>query len=56
MKYYIYKDVAGYWRWRLQAANNKIVATSGEGYWNQADCLSAINLVKGSSAAPVYTA
>jgi hypothetical protein len=26
----------------------------GESYWNKADCLSAINLVKGSSNAPVY--
>lgn len=25
------------WRWRVQAANNKIVADSGEGYKNRLD-------------------
>lgn len=56
MSYTVYKDVAGQFRWRLNAANGKIVANSGEGYWNKADCLHAINLVKASSAAPVYDA
>jgi uncharacterized protein YegP (UPF0339 family) len=55
MKYVIYKDGNNHWRWRLFAANNRIIADSGEGYWNKADCEHAINLVKGSSAAPVYT-
>ena len=32
MKAEIYKDKAGYWRWRLRAGNHKIVAESGEGY------------------------
>ena len=54
MAYYIYKDVAGHWRWRLQAENNRIIANSGEGYYNKTDCQWAINLVKGSSLAPVY--
>lgn len=54
MAYYVYKDTAGYWRWRLVAANNRIIATSGESYHNKADCVSAISLVKGSASAPVY--
>ena len=54
MAYYIYKDANGHWRWFLLAGNNRKIANSGEGYWNKQDCLSAINLVKGSSAAPVY--
>lgn len=54
MVYYIYKDASGYWRWRLRAANNRIIADSGESYVNKSDCLHAINLVKGSSVAPVY--
>jgi uncharacterized protein YegP (UPF0339 family) len=53
MFYNIYKDSAGQWRWRLYAANNKIIANSGEGYFNKADCLSAIALVKSSTNAPV---
>jgi uncharacterized protein YegP (UPF0339 family) len=54
MAYYVYRDHLNQWRWRLTAANNRIIANSGEGYHNKADCLSAITLVKGSSLAPVY--
>lgn len=43
------------WRWRLRASNHKIVADSAESYWNKADCEHGINLVKGSTYAPVYT-
>jgi uncharacterized protein YegP (UPF0339 family) len=53
MTYYIYKDQQGQFRWRLTAANYKIIATSGEGYWNRADCRAAIDLVKSSTSAPV---
>lgn len=53
MIYYVYRDAAGYWRWYLMAANNRKIAESGESYWNKSDCLAAINLVKGSSDAPV---
>lgn len=54
MTYYMYKDTQGYWRWYLQAANNRKIANSGEGYHNEVDCLAAINLVKGSNASPVH--
>lgn len=53
MFYYVYKDQTNQWRWTLYAANNKKIANSGEGYFNKADCLSAIALVKGSAAAPI---
>lgn len=53
MTFYIYVDVNRHWRWRLVAANNRIIANSGEGYHNKIDCLSAINLVKGSANYPV---
>lgn len=53
MTYYIHKDAAGEFRWYLQAANGRKVATSGEGYKNKGDCLAAIELVKGSAKAPV---
>jgi uncharacterized protein YegP (UPF0339 family) len=45
MTFYMYKDVQGYWRWYLEAANGRKVATSGEGYNNEQDCLHAIGLV-----------
>lgn len=53
MAYYVYRDAQLQWRWYLTAANNKKIANSGEGYVNKADCLAAINLVKGSGSAPV---
>lgn len=28
----VYEDKRHEWRWRLQAANNRIIADSGEGY------------------------
>ncbi|HBL27890.1 MAG TPA: DUF1508 domain-containing protein [Acidobacteria bacterium] len=48
-----YRDNQGYWRWRLSGGNNETIA-SGEAYYNEADCDHVINLVKGSSQAPVY--
>jgi uncharacterized protein YegP (UPF0339 family) len=31
--FYVYRDAAGYWRWRLRAAgNHKIIADSAESY------------------------
>lgn len=54
MSYHIYKDRVGEYRWRLRAGNNRIIADSGEGYRNKADCIAAINLVKSSHSAPVY--
>jgi len=44
------------WRWRLVAANGKTIADSGESYYNKADCLAGINLVKSSANAPVHEA
>lgn len=54
MYYELYKDQSNQWRWRLWAANSKIIADSAESYWNKQDCLHGIALVKGSSNAPVY--
>lgn len=51
--YLVYEDAAGEWRWHLRAANNRIIADSGEGYHNKQDCLHAITLVKDSKDAPV---
>jgi uncharacterized protein YegP (UPF0339 family) len=53
MKYVLYIDVNRQYRWRLVAANGRIIANSGEGYYNRIDCLAAINLVKASAPAPV---
>lgn len=31
-KFHIYRDTEGDWRWRLVAANGRIIADSAEGY------------------------
>ncbi len=54
MAYYMYRDVAGYWRWYLRAVNGRKIADSGEGYHNRQDCFSAIKLVQGSGSMPIY--
>ena len=54
MAYYMYLDNQGRWRWRLRAANGRIIADSAEGYMNKQDCWDAITIVKGSASAPVY--
>jgi uncharacterized protein len=51
--YLIYKDNKNLWRWRLIAANERIIATSGESYHNEQDCEHGISLVKSSATAPV---
>lgn len=52
MYFEIYKS-GGQWRWRLKAANHQIIA-SGESYTEKANCIAAINLVKGTnSSTPV---
>jgi len=53
MTYWLYTDTNRQWRWQLTAANNRIIANSGEGYHNRADCISAINLVAGSGGTPI---
>lgn len=55
MAYYVYKDTLGQWRWYLLAANNRKIASSGEGYHNKQDCMHAISLVSTSGNCQVYT-
>lgn len=45
MKFHIYKDSAGGWRWRLVADNNRIVADSAESYTRRVDVKRAIRAV-----------
>ena len=45
----------GQWYWHLKAANNEIIATGGEGYTTEANCLHAIGLVMDTTRqTPVY--
>ena len=45
-KFYIFKDSAGEYRWRLRHDNGNIIATSGEGYSTKLACENGINSVK----------
>lgn len=36
------------WRWKAFAQNGKIMATAGEAYTNEADCLDAVQTVFGA--------
>jgi len=53
MHYYVYLDAERQWRWTLYAANGRKIANSGEGYFNQQDCIHGINLTAGSRGAPI---
>ncbi|MEP7342916.1 MAG: DUF1508 domain-containing protein [Acidobacteriota bacterium] len=45
-KFEIYQDTVGDFRWRFQSNSGKVLAISGEGYNNRANCEHAIILIK----------
>lgn len=51
MKFEIYSDTKGEFRWRMKADNGQIIATAGESYKNKADCKHGVTLVKENAAA-----
>ncbi|MCJ2008976.1 YegP family protein [Methylobacterium sp. J-092] len=53
MRFEIYRDALGHWRWRLRAQNGNVVADSGEGYVRREDCEHGIALVRQSETAKV---
>jgi len=53
MTYEYYEDHKNEWRWRLVAANGRVLADSGEGYKSEQECLDDIDRVKKSAHAPV---
>lgn len=46
LKFEIYRDSAGEFRWRLVGRSNRILADSGEGYKRKGACIKAIAAVK----------
>lgn len=52
-KFVIYKDQAGYYRWRLKAGNGAIIADSAEGFNTLSYARESVALVK--SLAPNAT-
>ncbi len=49
MKFEIYKDKAGEWRWRLRSRNHEIIAVSSESYKRKETALASIDLVQGTT-------
>jgi uncharacterized protein YegP (UPF0339 family) len=41
------------WCWTLYNSSDRMIARNVEKYYNKADCLAAIDVVKSSGAAPV---
>lgn len=54
MKFEMYEDVRGRWRWRLKATNGETIAISSESYTTRLNCQRSIELVKSAYDAPVY--
>lgn len=54
-KFEIYQDGAGDFRWRFQANNGKVLASSSEGYMNRTNCEHAIILLKREAAQAVVS-
>ncbi len=46
LTFQIYVDQSNQYRWRLYAANNRIIGDSGEAYHNQRDCESMVEWIK----------
>lgn len=54
MKFVLYKDKGGEWRWRFKAANGNIICVSSEGYTSKQIAQNSIESVKkGIPDAPV---
>lgn len=54
LKFEVYRDSRDAFRWRLKAANGRIMATSSEGYTAKANCRSAIETIqRGAASAAV---
>lgn len=48
-KFTVYRDNRGEYRWRFQAGNNEIIATSSEGYTEKRSCYHSIEIIVNES-------
>jgi len=44
-RFIVFRDLTGRWRWKLMAANSKVLALSPQGYLAKESCISGIRLV-----------
>lgn len=52
-RFQVYQDAAGQWRWRLRAANGRIVADGAESYTRMRDAERAVEGALRAAAAAV---
>jgi uncharacterized protein YegP (UPF0339 family) len=50
LKFEVYEDMAKEFRWRLKAANGKVLATPGQGYKAKSDCKKAVERIRSEVA------
>ena len=55
LKFEVYPDKAGEFRWRLKAGNGETLATGGQGYKAKADAKRGVELVQKSGTDPKLT-
>ena len=53
MRFELYRDSGGEWRWRLRVPNGNVIADSAEGYVRREDCEHGIALIRKSADATV---
>ena len=53
MRFELYRDASGEWRWRLRVPNGNVIADSAEGYARREDCEHGIALVRQSAEARI---
>lgn len=53
--YYVYylEESSNLWRWTLYNADDRMLAQSVEKYYNKADVVAAIDVIKSSGSVPV---
>lgn len=54
-KFELYRDKRGQWRFRLKAANGKIIAASSESYVDRRDAERGIEIVRASACFPLVS-
>ena len=50
-RFHVYMDRSGGYRWRLLAANNRLIAESGEAYTRERDAWRAVKAAKAAMEA-----
>lgn len=55
MRFRVYQDLRGEWRWRLVAENGRVMADSAEGYDEERGASKALATIVGAVATGEYT-